>query len=79
MTCSGDVLVTLLLLGVGLLAATVHLQNKGHQLSNSIVAPPMIGMASQQGPWPKCLGLSVESCESYILSVFTRESLCWNI
>lgn len=31
-----------------------------------MVAPPMIGMSRNQGPWPKCLGLSGEGCRDYI-------------
>jgi DMSO reductase anchor subunit len=37
MYCSGEALVTLMLLGVGLLAATMHLQSKGQQVSESFV------------------------------------------
>lgn len=36
MVCSSDGILALLLLGVGLLAATVHLQSKGHQVRASI-------------------------------------------
>jgi Potato inhibitor I family len=32
----------------------------------------MIAMASQQGPWPKCLGLTGEDCAAYIESSTTQ-------
>jgi hypothetical protein len=36
MQCSGDVLVTLLLLIAGLLVATIHLENKGQKVGTSV-------------------------------------------
>jgi hypothetical protein len=35
----------------------------------------MIAMASQQGPWPKCLGMTGQQCATYIESSTTRDSL----
>jgi hypothetical protein len=35
----------------------------------------MIAMASQQGPWPKCLGMTGQECATYVVSSTTRDSL----
>jgi hypothetical protein len=32
------------------------------------VAPPMIAMSRQQGPWPKCVGMNADICVEYIES-----------
>lgn len=35
----------------------------------------MVAMTSQQGPWPKCLGMLGDECVTYIESVTTRDRI----
>ncbi len=57
----------MMLLFIGLMAASNNLQYQGLQMaSNEIVPMPKIGMPSMRGPWPKCIGMTGEACASYI-------------
>lgn len=64
--CSASALATILLLFIGLMAATSNLQFKGQQAAAQIVDMPKISLASKSGPWPKCIGMTGEDCVSYI-------------
>lgn len=57
----------MVLLVIGLMAASNELQYQGQQMaSNAIVPMPKITMASKQGPWPKCVGMTGQNCAAYI-------------
>jgi hypothetical protein len=69
--CSASAFATMLLMLVGLMIASNNLQYKGEQIASQMVPMPMVSRAS--GPWPKCVGMAGEECESYIES--TTEGL----
>ena len=66
--CSSQAFTTVLLLFLGLIAASIHLQNESSQLGNSIISPPMIAMANQQEAWSGCIGMTVDDCKNVIVS-----------
>lgn len=58
----------MLLLLIGLMIASDNLKYQGEHLATEIVPMPKISMASKQGPWPACVGMTGEDCVSYIES-----------
>ncbi len=58
----------MLLLLIGLMVASKNMKYQGQQYASEIVPMPKISMASKQGPWPACVGMTGENCVSYIES-----------
>ena len=67
--CSASAFATMLLMLVGLIIASNNLQYRGEQFAASQIVPmPKISMATKEGPWPKCIGMTGEACVDYIES-----------
>jgi Potato inhibitor I family len=64
--CSASAFGSMMLLIIGLMAASTNLQYQGQQASNDIVQMPRISMATKQGPWPTCVGMTGDDCIAYI-------------
>mmetsp|Transcript_106040 Transcript_106040/g.306710 ORF Transcript_106040/g.306710 Transcript_106040/m.306710 type:complete len:115 (-) Transcript_106040:35-379(-) len=64
--CSASAFATMMLLMVGLFIASNNLNYRGQQMASQMVPMPKISMASKEGPWPKCVGMTGEECVSYI-------------
>jgi Potato inhibitor I family len=65
--CSASTFASIMLLVMGLMVASNNLQHQGMQMSTKeIVQMPKISLPSKQGPWPKCIGMTVGDCISYI-------------